>query len=120
MVLIDSDVVDLHNTLLRFIHCDCVCNHVVDSGLREIYSFSDDMYGSFVIEYIPYTLGGYKKDLIIVRYHEFNTIYMYYDVIKRCIIIEKNNRVLHNMDVIEDDVKYIYNKIYSIKNSINS
>ena len=120
MVLIDSDIADLHNTLLRFIHCDCVCSSVVDSESREIYSFTDDMYGSFIIEYIPYTLGGYKKDLIIVRYHEFNTIYMYYDVIKKCIVFEKNNRVLHNIDVIEDYIKYIYNKIFSIKNNINS
>lgn len=28
MVLIDSDIADLHNTLLRFIHCDCVCSSV--------------------------------------------------------------------------------------------
>ena len=106
-MLIDSEIVDLHNTLLRFIHCDCVCDSVIDSESREIYSFGDDVYGSFVIEYIPYTLGGYKKDLIIVRYHEFNTIYVYYDVIKKCIVIEKNNRVLQNIDVVEDDIKYI-------------
>lgn len=119
-MLIESDIVDFHNSLLRFIHCDCTCDFVVDSESREIYSFSDDVYGSFGIEYIPYTLGGYKKDLIVVRYQEFNTIYVYYDVKRRNVIIEKNNRVLHNIDVIEDDIKYIYNKIYSIKNNINS
>lgn len=120
MVLIDSDIVDLHNFLLKFIHCDCVCDFVVDSESREIYSFSDDVYGSFGIEYIPYTLGGYKKDLIVVRYQEFNTIYVYYDVKRRNVIIEKNNRVLNSFDTIEEDIKYIYNKIYSIKSSLKS
>lgn len=104
----------LHKYFLTFISNEDSASHtsVVNNGHR-VFTFEDNVYGSFATEYIPYTLGGQKKDLIVFRYYEFDKLYFYYDVLKKEYVIEKNDRVVkyHNMTSIVRDLKYLMRKI---------
>lgn len=104
----------LHKYFLTFIKSVELEDYKVEgkNGLN-IFTLEDDVYGSFVTEYVPYTLGGQKKDLIVFRYHEFDKLYFYYDVLKRDYVIEKNDRVVKytNMTSIVRDLKYLLHKV---------
>ena len=107
----------LHTIFTSFISSSDINSHTGTSDIhgREVYEFSDREYGSFIIEYLPYTLGGYKKDLFVFRYFEFDTIYFYYDVLNRVYVVEKNNRVVKSgFREIEKDLNYILCKICDI------
>lgn len=104
----------LHKYFLIFIKSDELKDYKIEgkNGLN-VFTLEDDVYGSFVTEYVPYTLGGQKKDLIVFRYHEFDKLYFYYDVLKRDYVIEKNDRVVKytNMTSIVRDLKYLLHKV---------
>ena len=104
----------LHKYFLTFIKSVELEDYKVEgkNGLN-VFTLEDDVYGSFVTEYVPYTLGGQKKDLIVFRYHEFDKLYFYYDVLKRDYVIEKNDRVVKytNMTSIVRDLKYLLHKV---------
>lgn len=104
----------LHKYFLTFIKSVELEDYKVEgkNGLN-VFTLEDDVYGSFVTEYVPYTLGGKKKDLIVFRYHEFDKLYFYYDVLKRDYVIEKNDRVVKytNMTSIVRDLKYLLHKV---------
>lgn len=104
----------LHKYFLTFIKSEELDDYKTDvkNGLN-VFTLEDDVYGSFVTEYVPYTLGGQKKDLIVFRYHEFDKLYFYYDVLKRDYVIEKNDRVVKytNMTSIVRDLKYLLHKV---------
>jgi len=104
----------LHKYFLTFIKGDELEDYKIEgkNGLN-VFTLEDDVYGSFVAEYVPYTLGGQKKDLIVFRYHEFDKLYFYYDVLKRDYVIEKNDRVVKytNMTSIVRDLKYLLHKV---------
>lgn len=107
-------VSSLHKYFLTFIKSVELEDYKVEgkNGLN-VFTLEDDVYGSFVTEYVPYTLGGQKKDLIVFRYHEFDKLYFYYDVLKRDYVIEKNDRVVKytNMTSIVRDLKYLLHKV---------
>jgi len=107
----------LHKYFLTFIKCEELADYKTDgkNGLN-VFTFEDNVYGSFIVDYIPYTLGGQKKDLIVFRYNEFDKIYFYYDVLKRDYVIEKNDRVVKysNMSSIVRDLKYLLRKVNSL------
>lgn len=104
----------LHKYFLTFIKSEELDDYKTEgkNGLN-VFTLEDDVYGSFVTEYVPYTLGGQKKDLIVFRYHEFDKLYFYYDVLKRDYVIEKNDRVVKytNMTSIVRDLKYLLHKV---------
>lgn len=107
----------LHKYFLTFIKSEELEDYKTDgkNGLS-VFTFEDSVYGSFIVDYIPYTLGGQKKDLIVFRYNEFDKIYFYYDVLKRDYVIEKNDRVVKysNMSSIVRDLKYLLRKVNSL------
>ena len=107
----------LHKYFLTFIKIEELEDYKTDgkNGLS-VFTFEDSVYGSFIVDYIPYTLGGQKKDLIVFRYNEFDKIYFYYDVLKRDYVIEKNDRVVKysNMSSIVRDLKYLLRKVNSL------
>lgn len=107
----------LHKYFLTFIKSVELEDYKVEgkNGLN-VFTLEDDVYGSFVTEYVPYTLGGQKKDLIVFRYHEFDKLYFYYDVLKKDYVIEKNDRVVKysNMSSIVRDLKYLLRKVNSL------
>ena len=107
----------LHKYFLTFIKCEELEDYktVGKNGLN-VFTFEDSVYGSFIVDYIPYTLGGQKKDLIVFRYNEFDKIYFYYDVLKRDYVVEKNDRVVKysNMSSIVRDLKYLLRKVNSL------
>lgn len=107
----------LHKYFLTFIKSEELEDYktVGKNGLN-VFTFEDSVYGSFIVDYIPYTLGGQKKDLIVFRYNEFDKIYFYYDVLKRDYVIEKNDRVVKysNMSSIVRDLKYLLRKVNSL------
>ena len=85
----------LHKYFLTFIKSVELEDYkIVGKNGLNVFTFEDSVYGSFIVDYIPYTLGGQKKDLIVFRYNEFDKIYFYYDVLKRDYVIEKNDRVV--------------------------
>lgn len=104
----------LHKYFLTFIKSEELDDYKTEgkNGLT-VFTLEDDVYGSFVTEYVPYTLGGQKKDLIVFRYHEFDKLYFYYDVLKRDYVVEKNDRVVKytNMTSIVRDLKYLLHKV---------
>ena len=104
----------LHKYFLTFISDEGLEGYksVVNNGYS-VFTFDDSVYGSFTVEYVPYTLGGQKKDLIVFRYHEFDKLYFYYDVLKKEYVVEKNDRVVKytNMTSIVRDLKYILHKV---------
>ena len=107
----------LHKYFLTFIKSEELDDYKTEgkNGLT-VFTLEDDVYGSFVTEYVPYTLGGQKKDLIVFRYHEFDKLYFYYDVLKRDYVVEKNDRVVKytNMTSIVRDLKYLLRKVNSL------
>lgn len=107
----------LHKYFLTFIKSEELEDYktVGKNGLS-VFTFEDSVYGSFIVDYIPYTLGGQKKDLIVFRYNEFDKIYFYYDVLKRDYVVEKNDRVVKysNMSSIVRDLKYLLRKVNSL------
>jgi hypothetical protein len=107
----------LHKYFLTFIKSEELEDYktVGKNGLN-VFTFEDSVYGSFIVDYIPYTLGGQKKDLIVFRYNEFDKIYFYYDVLKRDYVVEKNDRVVKysNMSSIVRDLKYLLRKVNSL------
>ena len=107
----------LHKYFLTFIKSEELADYKIDgkNGLN-VFTFEDSVYGSFIVDYIPYTLGGQKKDLIVFRYNEFDKLYFYYDVLKRDYVIEKNDRVVKytNMTSIVRDLKYLLRKVNSL------
>lgn len=104
----------LHKYFLTFISDEGLEGYksVVNNGYS-VFTFDDSVYGSFTVEYVPYTLGGQKKDLIVFRYHEFDKLYFYYDALKKEYVVEKNDRVVKytNMTSIVRDLKYILHKV---------
>ena len=107
----------LHKYFLTFIKGEELEDYkIVGKNGLNVFTFEDSVYGSFVVDYIPYTLGGQKKDLIVFRYNEFDKIYFYYDVLKRDYVIEKNDRVVKysNMSSIVRDLKYLLRKVNSL------
>ena len=107
----------LHKYFLTFIKSEELEDYktVGKNGLN-VFTFEDSVYGSFIVDYIPYTLGGQKKDLIVFRCNEFDKIYFYYDVLKRDYVVEKNDRVVKysNMSSIVRDLKYLLRKVNSL------
>lgn len=107
----------LHKYFLTFIKGEELEDYkIVGKNGLNVFTFEDSVYGSFIVDYIPYTLGGQKKDLIVFRYNEFDKIYFYYDVLKRDYVIEKNDRVVKysNMSSIVRDLKYLLRKVNSL------
>lgn len=107
----------LHKYFLTFIKGEELEDYkIVGKNGLNVFTFEDSVYGSFIVDYIPYTLGGQKKDLIVFRYNEFDKIYFYYDVLKRDYVIEKNDRVVRysNMSSIVRDLKYLLRKVNSL------
>lgn len=107
----------LHKYFLTFIKGEELEDYkIVGKNGLNVFTFEDSVYGSFIVDYIPYTLGGQKKDLIVFRYNEFDKIYFYYDVLKRDYVIEKNGRVVKysNMSSIVRDLKYLLRKVNSL------
>lgn len=107
----------LHKYFLTFIKSVELEDYkIVGKNGLNVFTFEDSVYGSFIVDYIPYTLGGQKKDLIVFRYNEFDKIYFYYDVLKRDYVIEKNDRVVKysNMSSIVRDLKYLLRKVNSL------
>lgn len=109
----------LHNFFLKFINDEDIngMGSVVDMTTNHhVYRFKDAEYGSFGVDYIPYTLGGYKKDLFVFRYFEFDKMYFYYDVLKKEYVLEKNNRLIKSSDLdkIIKDLKFILKRIDGI------
>lgn len=107
----------LHKYFLTFIKSVELEDYkIVGKNGLNVFTFEDSVYGSFIVDYIPYTLGGQKKDLIVFRYNEFDKIYFYYDVLKRDYVIEKNDRVVRysNMSSIVRDLKYLLRKVNSL------
>ena len=107
----------LHKYFITFIKGEELEDYkIVGKNGLNVFTFEDSVYGSFIVDYIPYTLGGQKKDLIVFRYNEFDKIYFYYDVLKRDYVIEKNDRVVKysNMSSIVRDLKYLLRKVNSL------
>ena len=107
----------LHKYFLTFIKGEELEDYkIVGKNGLNVFTFEDSVYGSFIVDYIPYTLVGQKKDLIVFRYNEFDKVYFYYDVLKRDYVIEKNDRVVKysNMSSIVRDLKYLLRKVNSL------
>lgn len=109
----------LHNFFLNFVKDEDIngMGSIVDMATNHhVYQFKDVDYGSFGVDYIPYTLGGYKKDLFVFRYFEFDKMYFYYDVLKKEYVFEKNNRLTKSSDLdkIIKDLKFILKRIDGI------
>lgn len=113
----------LHRYFLTFISDKDIDEYktAIKNG-HSVFTFDDTIYGSFIVEYVPYTLGGEKRDLIVFRYHEFDKLYFYYDVLKKEYVIEKNDRVVRvdNLGVIVRDLKYIIGKVNDLSNMCGS
>ena len=116
-------ICSLHKYFLTFInHKEVEEYKIVVKNGHSVFTFDDAIYGSFIVEYVPYTLGGEKKDLIVFRYHEFDKLYFYYDVLKKDYVIEKNDRIVRidNLGVIVRDLKYIMGKVNDLSSICGS